>query len=442
MPPSTLTAETRYQLLLEVTQKISGTLDLDAVLQQIIDALRSAIRYDGAGIYVLSRSAATLGHGVSENVISGMATRGFPARPGHSDPMLRSAMGIVGHVIQTGEALIIPDVRLDPRYVEGRPGTLSEMTLPIFVAGEVVGAFNVESDRVGAFTRQDEEILRFFAAAAAQSIEKAVMHRQVLEKRRIEHQLKIAREVQDGLLPHTSPSVPGYDIAAVNVPTWEIGGDYYDYIPQPHEGLGLAIADVSGKGIPAALIMATFRAALRAECGRLADPAVNMKSVNAILKGSIDDSKFVTAIYGILDPPRGRFLFVNSGHNPPLLLRSGGTTESPTEGGPPLGVIEDTDAPMCSVTMERGDVLALYTDGVIETTNPGGEEFGEERLEGVLRGSSQSSATGMIDAVIRATRAFAAREGYSDDFTLVVVKRLKTGTDDDIVLAGKQLSRI
>ena len=218
----TLAPELKYRLLLELSQRISRTLDLQVVLDDLLKALRPAVAYDAAGVFVLKR-AVPLVRRDDPSLIAGMVQVGFDA-PRTDDPMLRSGKGIVGHVVRTGETVIAPDVRDDPRYVAGRLATRSELAVPIVSEAGVIGCFNLESDRAGAFSRDDAELVEFFASAAAVSIEKALLHRQVLDKQRIEAQLRVAREVQSGLLPGAPPDLPGWDIAAVALPTWAIGG--------------------------------------------------------------------------------------------------------------------------------------------------------------------------------------------------------------------------
>ena len=265
MPPApTLSPEAKYRLLLKLSQEIGRSLDLQEVLGFLLESVRTAVEFDAAGVFVLNRRV-PLGQDTGGRLIAGMAAVGFDDTPRDEDPMLRRGEGIIGHVIATGETVIAPDVRLNPYYVQGKRSTLSEIAVPIVSAGDVIGALNLESDTLDAFSDADVEYLEFFAVAAAISIEKAVLHREMLEKHRIEQQLSIAREVQTALLPAADPVLDGYDIAGTNVPTWEIGGDYFDYLPQPDGRFGVAIADVAGKGVPAALIMATFRAALRAQ---------------------------------------------------------------------------------------------------------------------------------------------------------------------------------
>ena len=419
---SKLSPEFKYRLLLEISQKVSRTLDLQEVLSHLLESVCSAVAYDAAGIFVLNRSV-PLAHDTWSNLIVGMATVGFPERAPTDDPMLKSARGIVGHVIRTGETVIASDVRLDPRYVQGRGTTLSEIAVPIVSNAQIIGALNLESDRLDAFAAADAELLEFFASAAAISIEKAMLHRQVLEKQRMEQQLMIAREVQSTLLPSAAPAVPGYDIAGINLPTWTISGDYYDYIPLTGGRLSLVIADVSGKGVPAALIMATFRAALRARLYKNGEILGLLEEVNHILLEPSDMLRFVTAFYAVLDPSLGRLDYVDCGHNPPMLLRSSGGQELLDQGGPALGVVGDRQFESGTVSLGPGDVLVLYTDGVVELADSHGTEFGKGRLEQVLRRCARLPAQAMVHSVVEATRTFSGRNEYDDDFTLVIVKR-------------------
>ena len=417
--------QSRYRLLLDMSRKISGTLDLSAVLSHLLESLRTAVAYDAAGIFVLNRSV-PLSASPGADVIAGVARVGFEV-PRLADPMLRFGKGITGHVIQTGEVLLAPDVRSDPRYVNGRDATLSEVAVPIISNGEVIGALNLESDRLDAFSADDVELLEFFASAAALAIEKALLHRQVVEKERLEQQLRVARDVQSSLLPAASPELWGYEFAALNLPSWTVGGDYYDYLPLPDGRLGVVIADVSGKGVPAALIMATFRAALRTEA-RSGRPIPEVaRAVNRTLLESPGLSRFVTAVYGVLEPSAGTFDYVNCGHNPPVLVRAAGDRQSLESGGPALGILADGAFEAGTIAIDPGDTLALYTDGVVEPADERDEEFGASRLEGVLLDSRRLPASRMVDSVVQATRLFSGREEYDDDFTLVIVRRLANG---------------
>ena len=183
------------------------------------------------------------------------------------------------------------------------------------------------------------------------------------------------------------------------------------------------MADVSGKGIPAALIMATFRAALRTEMRRHADLGAVAAQLNRAVLESGDTSRFVTAVCGVLDVPSGRLTYVNCGHNPPLLLRGTGGQDRLQQGGPALGLFEAATFEAGTAALGPGDRLVLYTDGVVEPTDEDDREFGTDRLEAAVRGAAGRPAAEALRSVIDATRAFAGREDYDDDFTLVVVER-------------------
>jgi len=421
-----LTPELKYNLLLRIAERVSGTLELEEVLDHLIETVHSVVVYDAAGIFVLNRTISPIVRRREANLIAGVASRGFDKPHPESDPMLRFGRGIVGHVIRTGLSVVAPDVRLNPHYVAGRFGTQSEIAVPLTGSGRVIGALNLESDRLNAYSESDVATLQFFASAAAIAIERAILHSQLVEKRRIENQLKIAREVQTSLLPGRSPVLPGFDFAALNLPTWEIGGDCYDYIEFPTGHVGVAVADVSGKGVPAALIMATFRAALRTQVRVDHELSHVMQAVNGLLGESIGSSAFVTAVYGVLAPDSGWFVYSNCGHNPPLLLDRQGSVRRLDRGGPALGVFPDVHFDADAARIEPGDTLVLYTDGVVEVTDGDDREFGEELLEQVIRDTAGLSAAETIRAVVDRTRAFAADESYPDDFTIVVIKRRPT----------------
>jgi len=418
-----LTAETKYQLLLQISQEVRDTLDVDETLDSILDVIRSILDYDAAGIFDLNQGIVYPRHGHPRSRIAGIADRGFDTHQVETDDMLMHGKGIVGHVIRTGESIVAPDVRLDPRYVVGRARTRSEIAVPIARERAIVWALNLESDRIQAYETDDLEVLRFFAEAAAISISKAMLHHQLVEKERIEDQLRTANLVQSRLLPAEPAALPGYDIAGTCIPTYEIGGDYFDYLHLPDGRRGIVIADVAGKGIPAALIMMAFRALLRAFAGDEPDVSRLMQRVSRQLRDFTGTSHYVTAVYGVLHPVDGRFEYANCGHNAPLLVRSDGRTEWLESGGTFLGLLMGSRYESRSVTLEVGDTLILYTDGVVDCQNANGEEFGADRLARLMLASPRAPATEAAAAILAATRDFSASSSFADDFTLLVVRR-------------------
>ncbi|MBK9374313.1 MAG: SpoIIE family protein phosphatase [Holophagales bacterium] len=419
--PGGLSAETKVQLLLDLSRKVRGTLDLGETLDRLLDAVRPIVGYDAAGIFVLNEDVFA-GHRRRE-LIAGVARRGFEERPPETDPMLSHGAGITGHVIRTGESVVAPDVRLDPRYVVGRESTLSEIAVPITIGERTIGALNLESDRCGAFGDDHLDALRFFAEAAAVAVDKAMLHRSLLEKQELEAQLRVAHQVQSRLLPQGPPSVEGYDVAAIYIPSWELAGDYYDFFRLPGGRLGVVVADVAGKGVPAALIMATFRALLRAHVASGAALAQIAARLNRLLRDDCRPHGFVTCFLAELEPATGRLTYVNCGHVPPLLVGADVSEEELSEGGPVLGVFEKASYVAREATLEPGQTLVLLTDGVSEARRPDGEELGAGRIRAIVREGSSRGAAAVADEIVRLAREFTGSTGFEDDFTLVLLAR-------------------
>lgn len=420
---SELTIETKYRLLLQISHRIRDTLDLDQILDHMLDAVHSAVDYDAAGVFVLCEDLIPAGQRRPRELIAGVARRGFEPGPPQDDPMLSLGLGIVGDVIRTGLPAVIPDVRLDARYVCGRPGTCSEIAVPIVRNARTIGALNLESDRLDAFDHGDLEILRFFADAVAIVIQRALLHRQLVDRHRLEDQLRLAQEVQNGLLPAHAPHLPGYALAGRCIPTFAIGGDCFDYLPLPDGRLAVMVADVAGKGIPAALVMASFRTLVRSHARSDPRPAPLAEFTNGQLPEHIAGPTFVTAFYGVLDPVTGDFTYVNCGHNPPLLVRHDGATEHLCCGGLPLGAFADSRYDQDTVRLDPGDVIAIYTDGVVENDDDERGDFGADRLAELVVRHRQGSPQAIVDRVVAETRQYHGISVYPDDFTLLVLKR-------------------
>jgi sigma-B regulation protein RsbU (phosphoserine phosphatase) len=256
-------------------------------------------------------------------------------------------------------------------------------------------------------------------------IEKVMLHEQLIEKKRLEGQLEVARQVQLELLPASDPELSGYDISAYNFPSEEVSGDYYDWVSIYEDQIAIVIADVSGKGVPASLLMAFLRASLRAATHIGYATHISMAKVNYLLWESIERNQFVTAFYGILDGPNRTLSFSNAGHNPPLLVEASGKHRFNERGGLPLGMFRDTRYHEYFLSFQPGDVLVLYTDGATEARNPNGEEFGRERLAEAVKASSGLSARDLVASLQREVLDWTDGVGAGDDVTFFVIKALK-----------------
>lgn len=415
----------KLRMLLDITRTISRSLDLQEVLNLVMDTLDSLIPYDAAGIFLLHCvDKAKVNEGEEPCEFEAEAVRGYDIDE-LRDVHLKLGEGFIGHVALTAQPIISPDVLNDPIYVNARKETRSEMVAPIISNSEVIGVFDLESDELNAYSDDDLQVLMMLASQVAIIIEKVMLHEQLVEKKRLEGQLEVARQVQLALLPSGDPELPGYDISAYNYPTEEVSGDYYDWVRIYEDQIGLVIADVSGKGVPAALLMAFLRAGLRAATHIGYAPQISMAKVNYLLWESIERNQFITAFYGILDTGNRTLAYANAGHNPPLLLKADGDARFIERGGLPLGMFRDTRYHQYYLPIEPGDVLVLYTDGVTEATNPAGEEFGRDRLAEAVREAAPLSARELIRKVQTEVLKWTDGKGANDDITFFVIKALK-----------------
>jgi len=424
-PALGLTTIDKLRMLLDITNKISRSLDLQEVLNLVMDTLDSLIPYDAAGIFVVQCVDKELvAHGEEPCTFKAEAVRGYDIDE-LQDLHLKLGEGFIGSVALSGEPLISHDVRNDPVYVNARDKTRSEMVAPIISNDEVIGVFDLESDELNAYSDDDLDVLNLLASQVAIIIEKVMLHEQMIEKKRLEGQLEVARQVQLELLPPSDPELEGFDISAYNFPTEEVSGDYYDWVRIYDDQIGLVIADVAGKGIPAALLMVFLRASLRAATHVGYATHISMAKVNYLLWESIERNQFITAFYGILDASTRTLSYSNAGHNPPLLIGADGQPGFIERGEQPLGMFRETRYHEYYHTFKPGEILVLYTDGVTEALSPGGEEFGRDRLVVAAKEGAGLSARKLIASMQHSVMEWTDGAGSNDDATFFVIKAQK-----------------
>ncbi|MBD3298840.1 MAG: SpoIIE family protein phosphatase [candidate division Zixibacteria bacterium] len=401
------------QLLLDASHLLLSSLNLDEILDAIMNTLQRVVPYNAAGIFLVNDQ------GETERIVD----RGYDRS---ARPILdqKANVGLVGWVASTGKSLIIDDARADSRYVVARAETQSEMVVPILAGDHLVGVFNLERDVRDGFFEVDLDLVQALAQHAGVAIERAKMHESEMERRRIKGELEVARSIQMRFQPDQNPVIEGYDIAGVNIPSEEVGGDYYDFIRIVEGQLGIAIADSSGKGIPAALIMAAFRASLIAEIRNNYSLHVIMQKVNDLLCEGNEVSRFVTTIYGVLDAKSRVFTYSNAGHNPGILLHPNGNVVLLNALGTALGLFPKTEYEERVIGLTAGDLLFLYTDGVTDVVGKNGDEFEIDRLIGVLKEHAGLSVQDVLRNVRNDVMEYADPNEQVDDFTMVAIKVL------------------
>ena len=454
----------RARLLDEVTriqqaaQKITSTLDLDLLIDQVVNEVTRSFGCIETEIFLRDFEA-------NEMVLAGV--RGCTMY-GKGARVKIGQQGMVGWVAATGETRYAPDVRKDPFYIECEPGTLSELDIPLKVRGQVIGVLSANWPTLDAFPLEQRQLLEVLAGHIAIAIENARLFQQErLERQRALSDAEEARQIQQALFPKASPLVPGFAVQGLCAPAGAVSGDWYDFIPLADGRWGLVLADVSGKGMAAALLMSATRRLVRSlaetippqrplsrtgnrrsgrrdRSGRqlslglpgentgsdqlsltspegdgesgvgAASPGELLARVNWSIMDELPAGKYVTMIYGVLDPARRTFTFANAGHPWPLLVDDEGARSLPTREGLPLGLRPGRYSEE-KVTFAPGARLLFYSDGITEASN-GREEYGIDRLISHLARRDASAET-LLDEV----RAF-CRGSYADDATVILVR--------------------
>jgi sigma-B regulation protein RsbU (phosphoserine phosphatase) len=397
------------QALLHAGVELAGKMSLSEMLPLILDLAANAV-HAPRGVLLLEENGE----------LAARAIRGKPFQ------ISRTAQQ---RVLRDRESLLIQDTRVDEKLRMQASiisqGVRSLMAVPLQTKDRVIGMLYLDSASAArAFTREDLNLITVMANMAAVRIEIARLAEIEDRERRVSLEMEQAAEIQRGLLPAGAPAVRGLDVAAFNQSCYFAGGDYFDYFERPGGKLLIAVGDVAGKGMPAALLMASMQARLQVLVESENDLARLAMVLNRITAEHCPGNRFVTLFLCELDPSSGAMSFVNAGHNPPIVLRRGGKTEMLRGGGIILGVLRNAQYEAVSTRLDDGDVLVLYSDGVTEAESPAtGEQFGEQRLAEALWPAVSLSAEEMIARVREAVSQFAGSVSSSDDFTLVIAKK-------------------
>jgi sigma-B regulation protein RsbU (phosphoserine phosphatase) len=397
-----------YQLhnLFDIGRELATTLDEEAIERLVTTTVMGHFLASRCALYRLGPGGLDLAH--SRGLRPGEA----PARlPGEPAALLRDLPG--------------------PQCVANlAPGPLREgleaagfaLVVPL-AAGQRLSGLVAVGERAGrrGFGEEDLDFVAALARQTQAALEGARAHRVRIEKERQDRDLQIARGIQQSLFPRRAPRVEGFEVMAESRSCYQVGGDYYDFIPLEGERLGLVIADVSGKGTPASLMMASVHAWLQATAGT-ARPTQVLERLNRFLYANTQTSRYVTLFYGELEPARRRLAYVNAGHVPPYLVRADGGEERLTAGGPVLGLLEDVALEGGETSFAPGDLLAVVTDGVTEALSPGGEEFGDERVRRALRASAGEGAPATLASLVARVDEWAGPAGCTDDLTALILR--------------------
>jgi sigma-B regulation protein RsbU (phosphoserine phosphatase) len=395
--------------LFDISRELVASLDDDAILQVLSAALMGQLMATRCAVHRVTAGGLFLAH-----------ARGFHA----ADPLKlvpeHDASAVLQAVTVPLPAADLPGGPLRDALVAAGMGLI----VPLGLGGRADGLIAVGARASSApYSDEDLDFALTLARQASAALQTVRLHQVRVEKQRQDRELQIARGIQQSLFPRDRPRMPGFELAARSIPCHEVGGDHYDFIPLPGGRWALAVADVSGKGTPASLLMAGVHAWLRALAGT-ATPVVLMQKLNRFMCENTEAQRYVTLFYGELDPLLGRLVYVNAGHVPPFLLRADGRRERLTDGGPVLGLIEDAEYELGQASLAVSDVLAMVTDGVTEAFSEEEVEVGDRIVFETLSGARAASPEGVLEALVSAVQNWTGEAGCSDDLTALVLKAM------------------
>lgn len=391
----------------KAAQKISSILDLDQLIDSVVNEVTRSFGCLEASIYLHDDNRGEL-------VMAG--THGCTAHgKGHRKEIDEKSM--VGHAATIGRMHYAPDVRIDPYYLKCEESTLSEVAIPLMVGDRLVGVFSTAHPELDAFPPHQLRILQALCDHIAVAIGNArTLQIERAERAALDRESEEAGAIQQALLPKSSPYVAGFAISGHSVPARAVGGDWYDFIPFPDGRWGIVLADVSGKGTAAALLMSATRGMLRSLAEAHCTPWETLTKLNQLMVNDFPAGKFVTMVYGILDPATRSFRFANAGHLKPLYIDGAGEHFLDTERGLPLG-LGSGDYSETRIQLGQGSKLIFYSDGITEAANAEEEEYGLLRL---AKQAALPSATAL--SIIEDVRSYANGSGVRDDASVVFVR--------------------
>ncbi len=387
-------------------QRITSTLNLDEIIDRIVAEVTESLDCVEINLYL---------HEPERNGLKLAAVRGCTVhQKGHR--LVVGKEGMSGHVAATRRMHYAPDVSVDPYYVACEPKTRSEVAIPLEVDGELVGVFTASHHELDAFCSTQLRLFQGLCSHVAVAVQNARrFHDERSLRKQLTREAEEARTIQQALLPRSSPLIPGFYVSGLSIPAGAVGGDWYDYIPLPDGRWGLVLADVSGKGTAAALLMSTTRGMMRSLASISAGPGEVLTRLNTMLLQDFPDGRFVTMVYGELDPQRRTLRLANAGHLPPLLLDSIGARWIQNDHGLPLGV-SASEFSETEITLGPNSQVAFYSDGITEAESEPDQEYGSERLATQLQIPGATPERLLADV-----KRFANGTGLRDDATVILV---------------------
>jgi sigma-B regulation protein RsbU (phosphoserine phosphatase) len=405
------------KILNEIATAIGSAMSLDEIMELIIQKCIKHFKAEQGAIMVLDPEAKERPF----HTVVRKADKSEITLPYRLDAQL------VGWMLKNMKPLVTKDLPTDRRFKAAHKdghGIRSLLSVPLLLKGHMIGVLNMFNKRTPeGFSAADKRLLAIIATESAQVIENARLYEEEQALLLMQEEMRLAYKIQMDLLPKSSPDIEGYEIAGRSIPAKDVGGDYFDFIIIDEHKLGVCLGDVSGKGMPAALLMANLQATLRSHVLQALEPCECLSRSNDLIFRSTDTDRFITLFYGVLDSKEHTLCYCNGGHNYPFLLGTAGEPIRLGEGGTVLGTFAQWSYGGDTVSIMPGNLLLVYSDGITEATDSNDEEFGEMRLLRAVNEHRTETPDAIIDAIVDSVRLHTGETPQLDDMTVVVVKR-------------------
>ena len=414
-----LRAVEELSILNEIAVAINSSISLDQILESVVNKCTKHLKAEQGAVMLLDENKEEKPF---QTMVRGWdtATNVIP---------YRLDTQITGWMLKNRKPLLANDFQHDKRFSTMPQESLSIHSLlgvPLLAKARMIGLITLFNKKTKeGFNQDDQRLLSIMASQSAQVIENARLMEEEKALLKMQEELRLAYEIQTNLLPKDQPEVPGYDIAGKSLPAKEVGGDYFDFIHIDDKNFVFCLGDVSGKGMPAALLMSNLQATIHGQAMVNSKPAVCLQRSNTMLFHNTPPEKFATFFYAILNPSTNHLIYANAGHNFPIIISQNGKSKQLKKNSIVLGCLESFNFVQEDITLNPGDCLLVYSDGISEAVNPAGEEFGIDRLISVVKKNLGEQSDKLTSLIISAVHDHAGTSLQWDDITLIIVKKNK-----------------
>ncbi len=408
-------AVSELSILNDLAREIGASTDSSKIMQRVINRSLRAVNAEQGNITLVGEDSADPFKTFVRDMVSSSQHQ-----PYHIDQAL------LGWMHLNKKILSITNPKNDTRFagVHWDESINALLCVPLLSKSKLVGILTVLNKRDGtSFNQEDERLLAIIASQSAQVIENARLYEEEQKYIKVQEELRLAKEIQLGLLPAEIPQIPNYDIAGKSLPAQEVGGDYFDLISVDDETIAVCVGDAAGHGLPAAMLMANLQAIIKCQTFLKTSAEECLQTANTILHQNTQSGRFATFFFGLLNFQTHEFVYANAGHSYPFMIKSDGTITELSQSGVVLSFVPDIRYESSTICFEPGDILTIFSDGIIEAENSAGEQYGESRFLENIQFSKEMYSNIILDNMFKSIKTFVQNAPQEDDMTMIVLRR-------------------